>query len=251
MSRERGSRPKKTDDGWCGRRIRKSARGVGKLSPLDVCPVHSSQVLAEVARVSYMLRKRRVPPSVVPELRRVRTLLGRLVPRIPPPFPRPLTGVPEAVTPPPAPVLSHFNKRSRLGLGHPDRVEFVSGGLLADEVVSLSFTPRRRTRPSGGVLRLRGLAGVASDARVAGTFLEGPKSREKREYLNDLSPLEMRVPLPVLRETGPRTAKVSDLELKAAIQTMVDDSFVEKVRAQAPPELAALLAGESWGVMKF
>jgi len=29
------------------------------------------------------------------------------------------------------------------------------------------------------------------------------------------------------------------------------DSFVEEVRKQAPPDLAALLAGEEWGVMKF
>lgn len=249
--RARGPRPLNLGDRWCGRRISKPTRQAGSPDPLDICPIHSFGVIAEVARLSYQLRKRRVPRKAYSGLKRVRALLSRLVDRLPPHSVTPVVSAPILEHPAP-PVRS---RHPGLGL-RTHRVDFVSGGMLQREE-PLPFVPRWRSRPSGGVLRQRWPPGLASDPRVAGTFLEGPVSRARRARRAAAAVKVVVGPSSGLvrakRDPSPR-APISTFELTAAMGTMKNretDSFVEEVRKQAPPDLAALLAGEEWGVMKF
>jgi hypothetical protein len=253
--KKRGSGLPNPDEGWCGRRIRKATRQAGSpdLSPLDICPIHSSGVVAEVARISYLMRKSRVPKRAYSGLRSVRRYLKLLAVRIVPPA---VTTKGEVKTVPALPVVPQSDAK-KPGLGYAP-ISFVSGGMLSDEVVEpLPYKPRYRPRPSGGVLRLRWPSGLPSDPRVAGTFLEGPAAKARRARMRP-------APITVLgsardglvRERPPPQPKalISDLELNAAMATMKNpetDAFVELVKSQAPPDLAALLAGEDWGVMKF
>lgn len=239
----------KTDDGWCGRRIRKSARQAGSPDPLDVCPVHSHQVVGEVARLSYQLRKRRVPAAAYSRLSRVRNLLVSLVVRLPPPSPPPVVAVSG-----PAPSFPLRPSGPGVGLWRKP-LAFTSGGMLqARPPVPAGV---RRKRPSGGVLRNRWPKGLASDPRVAGTFLEGPESRARRARRSSTVVNVVVGPSSGLirgrRSPSPK-ADISYFELASAMATMKNketDAFVEEVRKQAPVDLAALLAGEDWGVMKF
>lgn len=250
--RARGPGPLNPGERWCGRLIRKSTRQAGCPDPLDVCPVHSFGVAAEVSRLSYQLRKRRVPRRAFAGLKRLRSLLVALVPRLRPPPAAPVVPAP-VLTPP---VVFPSDSR-RHGLGYHTRpVNFVSGGLLQPEVPR-PFAPRWRSRPSGGVLRDRWPSGLASDPRVAGTFLEGPISRARRARRAAAAVQVVVGPSSGLvrakRAPSPH-AKISTFELSAAMGTMKNketDAFVEEVRKQAPPDLAALLAGEDWGVLKF
>lgn len=289
MSKKRGSRPKKTDDRLCGRRIRKSTRQAGSPDPLDVCPIHTASVVAEVARLSYQLRKRRVPDHAFATMVALHRRLSRLVRRL---VPKPVrvvvthtivveSGVPKKT------VGKKSSPFSRLGVGHPDRrpIEFVRACSPYTPESTFVRPPPRRA-PGFNILRRGWIRDLALDERVAGTFLEAPLAKKIRdvqakgytwkglhvlrphrltrgseviagedpELVPDTQDVDLVAKSPALQRVGEKpgvVAAVGSFDLASAIGQMRDDDFVSKVKAQAPPDLAALLAGEDWGVMKF
>lgn len=176
---KRGSRPKKTDDRWCGRRISKAARQAGSPDQLDICPVHSADVANEVARVSYDLRKRRVPKRAFRALRKIRRLLSRLVRRIVPPANAPVvrTGdatVPTKLRPRADPFLA--------GVGHPSRrpIEFVPESKPYDLEPRPLVPPRRPVAPRVDPFRFGWVKNLNLDRRVFGSKAELPVSKAIR-----------------------------------------------------------------------
>lgn len=248
----------KTDDRWCGRRIRKTTRQAGSPDPADVCPIHSDGVLREVARLSYQLRKRRLPGNVrhvaVQVRNSLRLLVGRVAPRIVKPASRPETFEQK--------VRPSTYSRARLGVGHPLRkVDFVKA---KEDTLVPSIVP-----PKNNVFKIRGLKHVADDPRVVGTFLEGPASREDRiKQFNLIAPEHAVVYAQGLaRPKVTHKSLISEAALIEAGNSMVDDDMVNLVKLNAAAKLleatpaskeasdalalAKLLSGESWGVLKF
>jgi hypothetical protein len=173
---KRGSRPKKTDDGWCGRRIKKAARQAGSPDQLDICPIHSADVANEVARLSYDLRKRRVPKRAFKSLAKVRRYLCRLVKRIAPPAPAPAVRIGGATKP------TKLKPSVYPGLGHSDRapVDFIPESKPYDLEPRPLIPPKRPVAPRIDPFRFGWVKNLNLDKRVFDTNVELPVSKAIR-----------------------------------------------------------------------
>lgn len=82
--KKRGSRLSKRDERSCVRRKKKDARGSGEPTFVNYCPVHSTGLIKEVARLSYSMRRGTLDTKSFKSACRLRRGLAKLVSRIAP-----------------------------------------------------------------------------------------------------------------------------------------------------------------------
>lgn len=262
MKRNRGKRPLKRCEGSCRRRIKKPTRQAGSPESRTRCPCPVGEELQrEVSRLAYSVRRSFVSPGVFRAVRDLVSLSSRVLAK------RPVRVVVR---------------------GEPLRrrpVPFSKGPVLPPG----TFVPRPKVQ-SLAVLNYREVPRLGYDPRVIGTWLEGAVVRDYRRIFYAAQARSRSAHLtqeeadhlysdPVVKEFGSRwlvvptseeeslgvirvvskglsdpfpRARISGLELsRLLLQGEGDRELVSEVRAVAPPSLADLLAGESWGVMDF